>query len=168
MLKHFWLGTVVSAMVKKRHWINDHHSGRMRSHEMYRKADQHDEIKNISMDRRRNRKREGLQTVDCSMHRQGVKVLEYLLLLTHRSPGLNSRENLVLFFLCFLFKLRMESGMLFFRFVPRPPLWEEAVELADDVRELQPRLQWEIKYSQTTWCFLITRTVQKTSQDILF
>lgn len=27
--------------------------------------------------------------------------------------------------------------MLFFRLVPRPPLCEEAVELADDVRELQ-------------------------------
>lgn len=27
--------------------------------------------------------------------------------------------------------------MLFLRLVPRPPLWEDAVELADDVRELQ-------------------------------
>lgn len=26
--------------------------------------------------------------------------------------------------------------MLFLRLVPRPPLWDEAVELADDVREL--------------------------------
>lgn len=64
-------------------------------------------------------------------------VLVCRLLLTHRSPGLNSRENLVLFFLCFLLRLRIESGMLFLRFVPRPPLWEEAVELADDVSELQ-------------------------------
>lgn len=31
----------------------------------------------------------------------------------------------------------MDSGMLFLRLVPRPPLWEEAVELADDVSELQ-------------------------------
>lgn len=44
------------------------------------------------------------------------------LLSTHRSPGLNSRENFVLFFLCFLFRLRMESGMLFLRLGARPPL----------------------------------------------
>lgn len=31
----------------------------------------------------------------------------------------------------------MDSGMLFLRLVPRPPLCDEAVELADDVRELR-------------------------------
>lgn len=31
----------------------------------------------------------------------------------------------------------MDSGMLFLRLGPRPPLCEEAVELADDVSELQ-------------------------------
>lgn len=36
----------------------------------------------------------------------------------------------------------MESGMLFLRAVARPPpLWEEAEELAEEVRELQRRVQ---------------------------
>lgn len=49
---------------------------------------------------------------------------------------MNSRENLVLFFLCFLFRLRMDSGMLFFLFKPpRPPLCDDAVLLADDVSD---------------------------------
>lgn len=52
---------------------------------------------------------------------------------THLSPGLNSRENLVFFFLCFLFKLRIDRGMLFFLL---GPLCSEAVELAEDVIEL--------------------------------
>lgn len=73
-------------------------------------------------------------------------------ILTHRSPGLNSRENFVLFFLCFLFRLRMESGMLFLRLVPRPPLWEEAVELADDVKELQRGKQ--VLYAKAIFCVL--------------
>lgn len=54
-------------------------------------------------------------------------------IVTHRSPGLNSRENLVFFFLCFLFRLRIDRGMLFFRLVP---LCSEAVELAEEVMEL--------------------------------
>lgn len=54
---------------------------------------------------------------------------------------MNSRENLVLFFLCFLFRFLMDSGMLFLRLVPRPPLCDEAVELADDVRELRRKPQ---------------------------
>lgn len=49
------------------------------------------------------------------------------------SPGLNSLENLVFFFLCFLFRLRIDNGMLFFR---AGPLCNDAVELADDVMEL--------------------------------
>lgn len=69
--------------------------------------------------------------------RRSHLLLLLLLLLTDRSPGLNSRENLVLFFLCFLFRFLMDSGMLFLRLVPRPPLCDEAVELADDVRELR-------------------------------
>lgn len=53
--------------------------------------------------------------------------------LTYLSPGLNSRENLVFFFLCFLFRLRIDRGMLFFLL---RPLCNEAVELAEDVTEL--------------------------------
>lgn len=81
------------------------------------------------------------ESTDVVMMTDGRQRAEEVLCLlsTHRSPGLNSRENLVLFFLCFLFRLRMESGMLFFRLIPRPPLWDEAVELADDVSELQYR-----------------------------
>jgi len=30
----------------------------------------------------------------------------------------------------------MERGMLFLRLAARPPLWEDAVELAEEVREL--------------------------------
>lgn len=51
----------------------------------------------------------------------------------HLSPGLNSLENLVFFFLCFLFRLRIDRGMLFFLL---GPLCSEAVELAEDVIEL--------------------------------
>lgn len=39
----------------------------------------------------------------------------------------------------------MDSGMLFLRLVPRPPLCDEAVELADDVRELRSNHRAEQK-----------------------
>lgn len=84
--------------------------------------------------------------MDVNIHREG-KVPVHPLLFTDRSPGLNSRENFVLFFLCFLLRFRMDSGMLFFRLAPTPPLWEEAVELADDVRELQHSRRLEKKSS---------------------
>ena len=106
------------------------------------------------MNERNKEKNKAGQTTKTQWRRKKTAVMEFCLLpLTHRSPGLNSRENLVLFFLCFLFRLRMESGMLFLRLGPRPPLWEEAVELADDVRELKPGL-----YSHRLTSHLITHT----------
>lgn len=51
------------------------------------------------------------------------------------SPGLKSRVILFFFLLCFRFKFLIDKGMLFLRFVPLP-LWEEVVELAEEVTEL--------------------------------
>lgn len=51
------------------------------------------------------------------------------------SPGLKSRVILFFFRLCFRFKFLIDKGMLFFLLVPLP-LWEEVVELAEEVTEL--------------------------------
>lgn len=51
------------------------------------------------------------------------------------SPGLKSRVILFFFRLCFRFKFLIDKGMLFLRLVPLP-LWEEVVELAEEVTEL--------------------------------
>lgn len=110
-------------------------------------------------------------TVTVTQQRKKKFDLVYSLLFTHRSPGLNSRENLVLFFLCFLFRLRIESGMLFLRFVPRPPLWEEAVELADDVRELQGSYSQRlinILYTHTLRMFFMLHIMASKTEEVNF
>lgn len=76
-----------------------------------------------------------LHSTEPSCHITSAEVIVVTTSTATLSPGLKSRVILFFFLLCFRFKFLIDKGMLFLRLVPLP-LWEEVVELAEDVTEL--------------------------------